>query len=172
LAAATAFAGLVQFALICSFVWPELLSPDVPPWAAPVTAWVLVLGFWIVGYRQGRLELAQLRSPPATDDPQLEAWFREAQSKYLKGHWIEAETLVSRLLACRADDIEARLLLASICRRTGRLAEARKTLHTLKQLDSAANWRLEITTELQQLTELETNDQSSEPTSFPLARAA
>ena len=51
LAAAAAFAGLVNFALITTFVWPQWLSRELPPAATPVLAWVLVLGFWIVGLR-------------------------------------------------------------------------------------------------------------------------
>ena len=52
-------------------------------------------------------------------DPQLDDWFREAQHEYLKGHWIAAETQLTRLLARQPADAEARLLLASLQRRSG-----------------------------------------------------
>jgi hypothetical protein len=173
LAVALAFAGLLNFALISTFVWPRLVSPAVPAWATGAAAWVLVLGFWIAGIHAAGKQLARRAQTAPADDQEFDAWLWEAQTEYLKGHWIEAETLVSRQLARRADDAPARLLLASVFRRTQRLAEARQTLNHLKQSPAATNWLWEIEAELAQLAELEaaprTPNQNSSP---PLARAA
>lgn len=175
LVAAAAFAGLVQIALVSTFVWPHILSRELPSWATPAIAWILVLGFWVAGFRAGLRELSRSPVPAPAADPQIDTWFREAQSEYLKGHWFEAESLLAKLLARQANDAEARLLLASIERRTKRLSESRQTLQDLKQSPTAAKWWLEIETELTQLAELEPSVNepiNPEQNQLPLTRAA
>ncbi|MDX1945767.1 MAG: hypothetical protein SFU86_10255 [Pirellulaceae bacterium] len=172
LVVAVAFAASVNFALISTFVWPQWLSRELPPLATPVVAWVLVLGFWIVGLRAGVRELSRPQ-PSAEPDPRLDAWFREAQTEYLKGHWIEAETLLSRLLARQPADAEARLLLSSVWRRTKRIEPAKQGLLELKQTPARTKWWLEIETELAQLTELEQPEPTTiEPPTATHSRAA
>ena len=61
----------------------------------------------VAGRVAGRAANKHLAS---TSDPQLDEWFCEAQTEYLKGHWFEAETLLARLLSQRPDDVEGRLL--------------------------------------------------------------
>jgi hypothetical protein len=86
-------------------------------------------------------------------DPQIDDWFREAQHEYLKGHWIAAETMLTRLLSQQPADTEARLLLASVQRRSGARSQARQTLIELQPV--AARWQWEIDAELSQLADLE-----------------
>ena len=142
LAVAVAFAGALNLALLATFT-TGLLPAAVWP-LIPGVAWVLVLSFWVANFA-----LADRKS--AAGQPQLEALFREAQMEYLKGHWIEAETLLARLLVKNPDDAEARLMRAMIERRTGRFSAARATLTELGQMESSSRWRLEIETELARL---------------------
>jgi hypothetical protein len=164
---AVAFAGALNFALIATFA-PE-------GWAASSlwlrgAAWVLVLGFWILGIRRGLSELSRPRQAATPARPQLDEWFRQAQTEYLRGHWIEAETLLARLLVQQPDDAEARLLLASIQRRTGRLAASRKTLTEMSSDETATRWIWEIQAELARIRASEKEQPESSGES--LSRAA
>jgi Tetratricopeptide repeat len=167
---AIGFGLFLNFALLRTFALvavPVVLTEA----ASPVAAWVLVLGFWIAGVWLGRRELVPARASAASE---IDDWFREAQTKYLKGHWIEAETLLVKVLAKRPDDAEGRLLLASVQRRTGRLAEAKGTLSELGRCETAARWALEIHTEQRRIAASEDNPAESiiEEDDPPLARAA
>jgi len=150
---AAAFAAALNSAFVTTFVWRQ--EPAAGGTTAAI-AWVLVLGFWAYGIVWLRHDLPGLSSVHGSEaNPEHEALFCEAQHKYLKGHWLEAETLVARLLGKRPADIESRLLLASIQRRSKRWNEARKTLVELQEAPAAGKWLLEIETELQQIEELE-----------------
>lgn len=167
---AAAFAGALNFALITT------LAPGVGGvtslWLRGA-AWVLVLGFWILGIRRGLGELTRPRQAATPALPQLDEWFRQAQTEYLRGHWIEAETLLSRLLVQQPHDAEARLLLASTLRRTARLAAARKTLTEMSSEETAARWTWEIQAELARIraSEEEPHKSQAEPDE-PISRAA
>ena len=142
---AAVFAGALNFVLIATFA-PEAWG--LTSFWMRGAAWVLVLGFWVLGIRRGLGELSRPRRAAAPVQPQLDEWFRQAQTEYLRGHWIEAETLLARLLVQQPDDAEARLLLASIQRRTGRLAASRKTLTEMSSDETATRWTWEIQAEL------------------------
>jgi len=144
---AAAFAAALNLALVSSFVWPRWPIASLPAGTAAAIAWVSVLGLWILGLRWTAQTWSQLCPPKPKSDPQLENWFREAQHEYLKGHWIEAETLLKRILARQPVDAEARLLLASVQRRTGAQNQARQTLTELQPV--AAKWQWEIDAELE-----------------------
>jgi thioredoxin-like negative regulator of GroEL len=89
--------------------------------------------------------------PDRTADQLLVA----AQEEYLRGNWFEAEATLVALLQASPEDAEARLLLATLLRRTHKLKEARSELERLGQLDAAERWRLEIGRELAAIAELE-----------------
>jgi len=165
LAAAAAFAGLLNFALITTFVWPQLLSRSLAPWAAPAAAWVLVLWFWIVAARSGARFLASeaARGQPPSDE--ANRLLVQAQTEYLKGHLSEAERLLTQILETQPGDAEARLLLATLCRRVGRKEGAENHLRELMELPEAAAWRMEIASEL-------TLTRSASEGELPLTRAA
>jgi len=151
LVVAVGFAAAVNAALLTTLVWPRFLSRDLPPWAAPLSAWVLVLWLWTVGWRRGALILACEAAKSLPSDADSDARLCEAQTEYLKGHWLEAESLLVRLLVRRPGDAVARLLLASVYRRSGREELARQQLAELALLPAAAVWREEIAAELKQL---------------------
>ncbi len=169
LALAVAFGLALQFALLCTFAPAEM--PIVLTGVSPLAAWGCVLSFWIVGAWLGWREQAPCPAPP---DPQLDELFREAQTEYLKGHGFEAETLLARLLAKRPDDMEGRLLLASVQRRMGRLSEARRNLDVLRQDESAQSWGWEIRNEQQRIAEIEDNriESSDDEEETPMPKAA
>jgi predicted Zn-dependent protease len=133
-------------------------------------AWVLVLGFWVLGIRRGLGELSRPRRAAAPVQPQLDEWFQQAQTEYLRGHWIEAETLLSKLLVQQPHDAEARLLLASILRRTQRLSASRKALTDLSSDETAARWTWEIQAELARISASE--EEQPELRGDSLSRAA
>jgi hypothetical protein len=147
---ALSFAVVLNLALVVTFA-PERILPD---WGVAgelwptVLAWVFVLSFWIVGVRAGQRVASRLKEPSKTIDPELEARFVAAQQQYLRGHWIEAETLLKQLLAVNPEDCEARLLLASVERRSGLSGDARRTLVSLQEMPAAGRWHLEIEREL------------------------
>ena len=151
LAAAIAFAVLLNFALLTTLVWPRLIARELPVWSAPLAAWVLVLWFWVIARRQAAailsLEAAKSLQPDAASDAAL----IEAQQEYLRGHWLEAETLLARLLVRRPGDAEARLLLATVYRASGRKTQAAQQLAELSAMPTAGRWREEIQVELKKL---------------------
>lgn len=150
---AAAFASALNLALVCSWVWPRWPLASLPAGSTAAALWVSVLGLWILGIRGTVRDWRRLCPPKPQADPQIDDWFREAQHAYLKGHWIAAESLVGRILARQPADAEARLLRASIQRRTKQLSQARQTLTELQP--EASKWHREIAAELEQLTELE-----------------
>ena len=163
LATAVAFSGLLNFALILTFVGPQMLSQGFAPWVIPAAAWVLVLWFWIVAARSTARFLAQETVRQTPPDENANHLLVQAQTEYLKGHLSQAERLLQQLLAGCPGDCEARLLLATLCRRSGRLREASKHLAELLEQPQAYTWRMEIETEQRELTR---------STSEELARAA
>jgi thioredoxin-like negative regulator of GroEL len=98
--------------------------------------------------------------PSTSSSAALDTKFSQAQHAYLRGHWQEAEALVSEILTERATDVETRLLLASIQRRSGSLAAARKTFDELLNEPGAAKWQMEIRADLKQMDEAGKDDSS------------
>lgn len=129
---AVGFAILLNGALATTLVWTELLSAEVrfAGWTAVVTLWLM--GVW-----------SAWRSTLARREPDGDL-FSSALSEYLQGNWFAAEAMLERLVTADARDIEARLLLATLLRRTGRPSEARAALDKLSRSQGAEKWELEI----------------------------
>ena len=162
LAKGVAFGWLVQFALVVTFIWPELAGSQFSPTLVSVVAWVLVLWFWVIGLRSSRAFVAaELRTKLAPDEVST-ALLRQAQTEYLKGHWLEAETLLGQLLTKKPADTEAKLLLAGVFRRTKRIDKAEKQLRQLAESPTAARWHYELARELELLTEIRTKKLETE----------
>lgn len=148
LAIAAAFGVLLSFALISTFVWPQLLSQSLAPWVVPAAAWILVLWFWIVAARSGARFLAAQAAREKQPDDEANRLLVQAQTEYLKGHLSESERLLTQILETHPGDAEARLLLATLCRRGGRQEDAENHLKELIDLPQAARWKMEIANEL------------------------
>jgi hypothetical protein len=167
LVAAVAFGSLLNGALLATLA-PAVLPDAFTGTASRVVAWLLVLGFWMVGVWRAR---TQSSAGPTKVDPTCDRWFGEAQTEYLKGHWVEAEMLLTNLLARHPADVEARLLLASVQRRTKRMDEANQTLRELAALPAAGRWAREIQSELQKIADMKPGE-SERDDERGLARAA
>jgi len=154
LALAIAFAAALTGAVSATFVANQWL-PVAAAGSIASVGWLLVVGLWALGLSWLRRDWPRLSAAAdASLTEQVEGLFREAQHEYLKEHWIEAELLIRRLLKRASADIEARLLLASIERRSQRLEAAKKTLLGLRPT-AGEKWQLEIEMELRQIEEVE-----------------
>ena len=80
----------------------------------------------------------------ASERDAREQCFREAQRMYLAGDWVATEQMLLKLLKEDARDVQARLMLATLWRRQGRLAEAVRQLDKLARLEAAEAWEHEI----------------------------
>lgn len=144
LALAVGFASLLDLLLLTSLLWTEWVEG-----AFRFAGWTAVAVLWgvsvITGWRWSSEQNGFERRPREED------LFPRALGEYLKGNWYEAETACKNLLRRLPGDIQARLLLATLLRRTRRWSEAREHLQTLKRLEAAAGWEFEIADEEQRL---------------------
>ncbi len=148
LAVALFFTALLNAALLGGVAWPSLLS-----FSAKFCLWGAVFLFWVLALRGGLKRLPDILRPAAEESAALDGLFQRAQCEYLKGHWLEAELGWRSVLERRPEDIDSRLMLATLLRRVSRCDEARKELRELVRLEGAAKWSLEIRRELQLLAE-------------------
>lgn len=144
LALAAGSAALLNLLLLASLIWVEWLSP----WLVRV-GWTMLGLLWIssavvTAWRSGG-------NPTPPEPASAEGLFRRALSEYLQGGWFEAESLLGQLLLIHPRDVEARLLLATLLRRSGRAHEALAQLARLELLRDSEKWSLEIESERQQL---------------------
>lgn len=140
LALALCFAVLLNGALLAS--WGEVGELER---GARWSLWAVILGIWLFSARDSHRWLSWRASLPKSTD--LQPLFQRAQNEYLQGHWVAAEVSLRELLSQSEGDTEARLLLATLYRRTGRVDLAREQLSELARKDGAERWRLEINRE-------------------------
>jgi hypothetical protein len=154
LAVAVAAAVLLNAVLLATCVWTEYVAaaPRIICWAFVGVAWSVSIGYWSWNDRQRAATLK-------TSDGNT---FEAALEDYLKGNWFEAEQELNFLLRRDEHDIEARLLMATLLRRTKRFDEATNQLNILVGLDGAHRWSLEIHREGQLLTEAHTRSINSD----------
>lgn len=134
------FAVALNFGLMATFVWPEMVSP-----LMRTLGWGAVLTFWAVAGWLGLREVSRLCGP--SSESQEQGLFVQAQSEYLKGHWLEAETALRKLIERNERDGDARLMLASLLRHSGRIDEAQVELDGLELSEGGLKWALEIARE-------------------------
>ena len=130
---------LLDLLLLASLVWVELLSP-----LHLRLGWLSLVTVWSVAAIT--TALGSLREP-TVEGISAEDLFRSALSEYLQGSWFEAEAILNRLLRVVPGDVEARLLLATLLRHTGRFAAALEELDRLEHLRDADTWSVEIASE-------------------------
>ena len=152
--------ALAFAALLNGPIWATVWQPIglTPVWLA--AAWAQVVGFWVVSAWNSHRELMRLAELPKSQ--QLDGWYLEAQRDYLRGHWIEAEARLRRVLEHAAGDVEARLLLAAVYRRSGRRDEALEQLRELTFHPRGERWRAERELEARRLAVPE-GENSAEP---------
>ena len=146
LAVAIGFAALLNLALVASFIWTELFTPEVR-----TVAWMAVGLLWagsaLVSYGWGRRHPGGHRRRATYDA------FGEAQDYYLQGNWHQAQRTLDRLLRKNPRDVDARLMLATLLRHMGRREEAAGQLDRLAMLEDSRKWELEISRERHLLAE-------------------
>jgi len=161
---AIGFAAALNFGLVTSLLWPQSLPSSVEG-----VGWVVISVFWLASVWQGRRYLPERQKD--TPNRENQDLFARAQAEYLKGHWYEAETLCRELLKQSEIDIETRLMLATLCRRTGRIQDAREELTKLERMDGSEKWALETARERKLLEraemEMTESDQTDEHTLEP-----
>ncbi len=140
LALALLFGVLAQGTLFANFFWSDYLSG----YLRASTGVVFLLAWIFLGaVASGRLKRYE-KSLLYDADGEL---FLEAQTRYLRGEWFEAECALKSVLKKNPNDAEALLLLATLCRHVKRFSEARQTLAALEKLEGADYWRYEIALE-------------------------
>jgi len=144
LAVAVLFAVTLNFGLLATFVWPEMI-----PAALRTLGWAGLLGIWGITTWTGLRKVSTW--VPAGTNARHQGLFVQAQGEYLKGHWLEAESLLRRILQVEDRDGDARLMLASLLRRAGRVAEAMAELEALELSEAGQKWSLETARERQLL---------------------
>lgn len=147
------FTCLLNLLLLTSLHWTGWLDRGLQ-----VAGWTAIGVVWSVSAVSGRRWTAR-RTHSAADDEERDL-FPQALGEYLKGNWYEAERVCQDLLRRGPGDVEARLLLATLLRRTRRFSEARGHLDRLGQLErgrleTAAGWQHEIADEWERLAEAE-----------------
>jgi tetratricopeptide (TPR) repeat protein len=149
-ALALGFGAVLNLLLVSNVLWPELI-----PASGRTLGWFLLAAWWLFSAIRAFCSLERLNTPTIADSRGL---FIQAQGEYLKGHWFEAESLLQQLLRSTRRDLDAHLMLATLCRRTKRYDEAQARLDLMDQFDGAEKWRWEIEVErrlLQQQAEKE-----------------
>lgn len=141
---AAAFAAALNLALLSSLVWQHSL----PGWLL-TAGWLAIGTIWLICAWYGwQLVPTLLRNDAVPEEDDL---FVRAQEQYLSRHWLEAEELLTELLARQGQDAEARLLLATLYRHTDRMGEAAECLTRLERTDRGARWCVELARERQLL---------------------
>lgn len=138
---ATAFAIVIDTAIITTFIWTELVDLQVA-----VGLWTAAAAIWIVATVS-----AVSAFPPALPsgrDATVDAMFIAARDAYLSRDWLSAESKLRAALELAPTDGEVQLLLATLLRRVGRLDEAREAIQKLSRSDAGATWRSAIVREL------------------------
>jgi hypothetical protein len=145
LAVAVGMAVVLNLVLLGTLGWSELLAP-----AIRSGLWIFVGALWL---GMVALTAGWDATPLGTEKPPDDNLFLEARDYYLKGSWFEAERSLKAALERNERDLDCRLLLATLLRRTGRGDEAGRELDLLERLEGSARWQSEIAAERKLLAE-------------------
>lgn len=171
---AIGFSLVLNLALVSTFLWPALLGEFIP-----AIAWPIIFLVWLISTWTSFELVEQLSAPPKMsseqerndfsaeksgiinydsqsdfDETATGTLFNRAQLEYLKGQWTAAETLLKERLNQAERDIEARLLLATLFRHTGKLDSAFDQLDQMECFDDSVHWDFEIRRERQLIDQL------------------
>ena len=169
---------LLNVLLVASLVWTEWMTTD-----ARRIGCGLLSALWFIAWLESRAdwrryvaemtalsvhdghlvpEICELGPIPAEE--RGDRLFAGALQLYLQGDWVSCEQILRRLLRYNKEDIEARLMLATLWRHLGRAQEAHKQLSRLERLEAASPWLDEITHEREQLKQALPEELPEEPT--------
>jgi len=160
---ALAFAVSLDVAVVTTFVWPDLV--ELP---FTVAAWTAVAVVWLVSTISAAAAFPPQLARPAP--AQVDPLFVKARTAYLARDWVAAETRLRELLTLAPTDGEAQLLLATLLRRAGRLAEASDALTKLSASDAGVRWQAAIAAERKRIAAQRRGEPTAdEPVTLPLA---
>lgn len=142
-AVAVVFGAALNLLLVSCFVWPEVF-----PTSLVRVGWFGLAVAWCIATVRSYRSFPDVRRTAHADERDL---FIEAQGEYLKGRWRETESLLQRLICRSPRDVDARLMLATLYRRTRRMEEAFQQLRAMERLDEAERWRWELAREQEML---------------------
>lgn len=146
-------AALLNTLILGSFGWSELLDSGLRN-----TLWVSLVIVWCIAAMISAVKLRRHASNKSFGESDL---FSQAIDLYLKGDYYQAERLLHKLLKKDARDHDARMMLATLLRHTGRLEDASKQLDQLNYFEGAEKWELEIKSERLRLAETANNRQEN-----------
>jgi hypothetical protein len=150
---ALAFAVLLDMAIVTTWIWSELVDLRIS-----IGIWTATIAVWIVSTASAA---SSFPAPiPRDPDAATDTLFVKARDAYLARDWLTAETRLRAVLALAPTDGEAQLLLATLLRRVGRTAEAKRALEQLSRSDSGAPWQTAIAREFVLLDQAGRDEQS------------
>ncbi|MBM4012505.1 MAG: tetratricopeptide repeat protein [Planctomycetota bacterium] len=158
---ALAFAVSLDIAILTTFIWPALLELELI-----LGLWTAVTAIWLVSTVSATAAFPPPLVTPRRDE--ADALFARVRDAYLARDWLLAESRLGELLNLAPTDGEAQLLHATLLRRTGRTAAARKALDKLSRSDSGRGWQAEIAAELSRLDQTGTAGADAGPGVLPL----
>lgn len=161
--AAIGFGLLVDLVVLGSLVWNE--------WAPPGQILLAALVAAGMGLASAAIGMRQSIDTKGLSDENQQDLFPLATGEYLRGNWFEVERLCQQLLKLNPADLEARLLLATTCRRARRQHEARHGLEELSLLAGSEKWKQEIEYEHELLSEA-VREMAVQADETPVLRAA
>jgi hypothetical protein len=162
LVVALAFAVSLDVGIVTTFIWPDLVELPIT-----VAVWAGVAVIWLASTVSAVAAFPTTLPRPAPAD--VDPLFIKARNAYLARDWITAESRLRALLVLAPTDGEAQLLLATLLRRVGRLAEARDALEKLSASDTGARWRSAIAAERERIMGARRGDSNhDEPATLPL----
>ncbi len=147
---AIGFALLLNATLLATYGWTEWISTSIR-----LIGWVAVAAWWLAAVIRTR----QQQKLQATAGRETVDLYADAQREYLNGNWYQTELLLVQMLQQESRDVDARLMLATLLRHTGRRAEGVEQLRRLEKTEGHEKWRLEIQREWHRLTGPEENEQ-------------
>ncbi len=162
---ALAFALSLDVGIVTTFIWPDLVE-------LPITmaVWAGVAVIWLASTVSAAAAFPPPLAKPAAAD--IDPLFVRARDAYLARDWVTAETRLRDLLERSPTDGDAQLLLATLLRRVGRLAEARDALEKLSASDTGAHWRAAIVAERERIVAARpAASGADEPATLPLPDA-
>jgi len=158
LAVAVGFALLLNLALVSSLVWTEL---ELLGSESRTYVWLAVAILWVGSAALGAA--SNRRRARTADGSTGGDCFGEVLDHYLQQNWYEAEHRLASLLRRKPTDVDARLMLATVMRHTGRLDEAAGQLDRLGRMEGSRKWEHEIAQQRRRLASAARQTNQEEP---------
>lgn len=150
LSLAGGFTLLLNGLIVSTWVWTAWLDTNVR-----IAGWVVLLVGCLASLLWGiRGRVVDQGGDRADDNGRQKGtdFLGRAQLHYLQGNWFEAKSVLEDLIRQDDRDIEARLMLATLCRHRKWWQDAAGLLDKLERFDGATKWQQEILRERAQLT--------------------